>query len=384
MQLPGVPLTRFALSGATIFDGEDFREGTALVIENERIAAMVDERHLPPDIERRPLGGGLLAPGYIDIQVNGGGGHLLNGDPSETCVRGIAAAHRRFGTVGLLPTVITDAPDVMARSVEAVRAARRNGAAGVLGIHVEGPFIDPRRKGAHDERFIRPLADEDISALASADCSRLLLTVAPNIVPAEAIRGLAAAGIIVSLGHADASAEQASEALRAGATVFTHLFNAMSQLEPRAPGMAGAALADPTCFCSLIVDGQHVHDAALKVALAAKGTDRLVLITDAMPSAAGGPDRFQLQGRPVALRSGRLELENGTLAGSNLTMDVAVRNCVHRLGVPLADALRMASFNAAAVLRLDDRLGRLAPGYLASLVHLSEELEVLATWIEGE
>jgi N-acetylglucosamine-6-phosphate deacetylase len=193
-----------------------------------------------------------------------------------------------------------------------------------------------------------------------------------------------AAGIIVSLGHADASAEQASEALEAGATVFTHLFNAMSQLESRAPGMVGAALADPACFCSLIVDGQHVHDAALKVALAAKGTDRLVLITDAMSSAAGGPDRFLLQGRAVALRNGRLELDNGTLAGSNLTMDAAVRNCVRRLGVPLARALRMASLNPAAALRLDDRLGRLAPGYLASLVHLSEELEVLATWIEGE
>ena len=377
-------MTRFALSGATIFDGEDFRDGAALVIEDGRIAEVVDERRLPPDIERRPLGGGLLAPGFIDIQVNGGGGYLLNGDPSESCVRGIAAAHRRFGTVGMLPTVITDAPAVIARSIEAVRAARRNGAAAVLGIHVEGPFIDPRRKGAHDEGYIRSLANEDIAALASADCGRLLLTVAPNTMTTEAIRRLTAAGIIVSLGHADASAEQAAEALGAGATVFTHLFNAMSQLEPRGPGMVGAALADAACFCSLIVDGQHVHDAALKVALAAKGTERLVLITDAMPSAAGGPDRFLLQGRPVTLRNGRLQLDDGTLAGSNLTMDAAVRNCVRRLGVPLAKALRMASLNAAAVLRLDDRLGRLAPGYLASLVHLSEELEVLATWVEGE
>ena len=367
-----------------IFDGEGFRDGAALVIEDGRIAEVLDQRRLPPGVERRLLAGGLLAPGFIDIQVNGGGGHLLNGDPSESCLLGIAAAHRRFGTVGLMPTVITDAPDVMARSIAAVKAARRIGAAAVLGLHVEGPFIDPRRKGAHDERYIRALGNEDIAALASADCGRLLLTVAPNMVRAEAIRGLAAAGIIVSLGHADASAEQAAEALRAGATVFTHLFNAMSQLEPRAPGMVGAALADPASFCSLIVDGQHVHDAALKTALAAKGTERLVLITDAMPTAADGPDRFHLQGRTVALRNERLELDDGTLAGSNLTMDAAVRNCVHRLGVPLAEALRMASLNAAAVLRLDDRLGRVAPGYLASLVHLSEELDVLHTWIEGE
>ena len=377
-------MKRVALLGARIFDGDDFRDGTAVIIEGERIAALVDERRVPSDVERRLLDGGLLAPGFIDVQVNGGGGYLLNEDPSERGVLGLAAAHRRHGTVGLLPTVITDAPDIIARAVDAVRTTRRNGARAVLGIHMEGPFIDPRRKGAHDEHHIRTLGEADISALAAADCGTLLLTVAPNVVAPRDVRRLADAGIVVSLGHSDAKAEQVAEAIGSGATAITHLFNAMSQLESRAPGMVGAALADPTCYCSLIVDGHHVHDAALKVALAAKSADRLILITDAMPTAAGGPDRFHLQGRLVTVRAGRLELENGTLAGSNLTMDAAVRYCVRKLDVSLADALRMASLNPATALRLADRLGRLAPGHLASLVHLSDELEVLATWVEGE
>jgi len=374
----------FALTGARIFDGDKIRDGFAAIVEGSRIADVVDAGRIAAGVERRDLSGGLLAPGFIDVQVNGGGGALLNDNPSVETVERIAESHRKFGTTGLLPTVITDAPEITEQAVAAVRQARAAEVPGVLGIHIEGPFLDPARKGAHEARFIRVMIEADVAKLILADCGTMMLTLAPNRVTPELIGMLAAAGILVSLGHSDATAAEAQAALAAGARSFTHLFNAMSQMTGREPGMVGAALADIQSYCGLIADGHHVHDAAIKVALAAKRHDRIVLVSDAMPAAAGGPDRFLLQGRAVTRWNGRLQLEDGTLAGSNLTMDEAVRYCVQRLDVRLEDGLRMASRNPAAFLKLDRELGRIAPGYLASLVHLSDDLQVLQTWIDGK
>ncbi len=326
--------------------------------------------------------GGLLAPGFIDVQVNGGGGALLNHEPSADVVRRIAASHRRFGTTGLLPTVITDAPEVTGAAIEAVRLARRDTPSSVLGIHIEGPFLDLARKGAHDPGFIRPMTAEDVTLLAQADCGHVMLTVAPNRVPPDMIRALARAGILVSLGHAESSFAEACAALEAGASSFTHLFNAMSQLTGREPGMVGAALTDTLSFIGVIADGFHVHDAALKLAFAAAPSRRFMLVSDAMPPAAGGPDEFALQGRSVRRVAGRLQLADGTLAGSNLTMDEALRHCVARLGVELGTALQMASRNPARFLGRGD-LGVIESGALASLVHLDDNLQVLESWVEG-
>jgi N-acetylglucosamine-6-phosphate deacetylase len=372
-----------ALTGARIFDGEVFHDAHAVVVEGRRIAGVVPVSALAGSMERRELGGGLIAPGFIDVQVNGGGGALLNDDPSPGTVRRIAEAHRRFGTVGLLPTVITDDPGVLAQAIAAVKGARAAHIPGVLGIHIEGPFLDVERKGAHAARFIRAPTDADVEAVAAAQCGTVMLTLAPNRVAPHVIRQLAGRGVRVSLGHSGASFAEARAALDAGACAFTHLYNAMSQLTGREPGMVGAALADREAYVGIVADGHHVHDAALAVAFAARPTDRMMLVTDAMPSAAGGPDRFQLQGRTVRRADGRLQLDDGTLAGSDLTMDAAVRHCVRRLGIDLAHALRMASLAPAGFLGLDHELGRIRPGWLASLVHLSDELEVRATWIEG-
>jgi N-acetylglucosamine-6-phosphate deacetylase len=374
----------FALTGARVFDGDKIHDGLAAIVEGSRIKDVVTAGRIAAGVERRELSGGLLAPGFIDVQVNGGGGALLNDNPSAGAVERIAESHRKFGTTGLLPTVITDAPEITEQAIAAVRQARAAGVPGVLGIHIEGPFLDPARKGAHDARFIRPMTEADAARLVLADCGVVMLTLAPNKVTPELIGKLTAAGILVSLGHSEATAAEAQAALAAGARSFTHLFNAMSQMTGREPGMVGAALADAQSYCGLIADGHHVHDAAIKVALAAKPRDRMILVSDAMPTAAGGPDRFELQGRTVTRRNGRLQLEDGTLAGSNLTMDEAVRYCVQRLDVPLEDGLRMASRNPAAFLKLDRELGRIAPGYLASLVHLSDDLQVLQTWIDGK
>ncbi len=374
----------FALTGARVFDGAEFHDHQAVVIEDRCIVAIGADNAIPDGHEKIKLEGGILAPGFIDVQVNGGGGALLNSGPSLDVVRRIATSHRRHGTTGLLPTVITDVPDIMSSAISAVREARHAGVPGVLGIHVEGPFLDVARKGAHDATLIRTLTETDLQLLRKADCGKLMLTVAPNRVSPDQIRNLRDAGIIVSLGHSDASFDVAQAALAAGATSFTHLFNAMSQLSGREPGMVGAALSDDKSYIGVIADGHHIHDTALKLAMVATSSDRFMLITDAMASAAGGPDTFTLQGRTVMRVLDRLTLEDGTLAGSNLTMDAALRYCVTRLGVDFGVALRMASTNPARFLGLQNQLGLIAPGALASLVHLDDDLNVTQTWIEGQ
>ncbi|WP_426425079.1 N-acetylglucosamine-6-phosphate deacetylase [Bradyrhizobium genosp. A] len=369
------------LSGARIFDGEHFLDDHAVVVEGARIAAIVPYSDRP-DGAVRDLGGGLLAPGYIDVQVNGGGGVLFNEDPTPEGIARIAAAHRNHGTIGLLPTLVTDAPQVTAAAIAATREARRLTPA-ALGIHLEGPFLDPHRKGAHELSYIRELERDDVTTIAKANCGAVMLTLAPNRVGTESIAELARHGVLVSLGHSGASYDEARRAVEAGARAFTHLFNAMSAPTGREPGMVGAALDLDEAFVGLIADGHHVHEANLRIALAAKRRDRFMLITDAMPPAAGGPDHFDLQGRRVTCTDGCLRLDDGTLAGSVLTMDEAVRYAVNVVRLPLADALAMASRVPATFLRHDTELGRIAPGYLASLVHLDDELRVLETWIEG-
>jgi N-acetylglucosamine-6-phosphate deacetylase len=373
----------FALTGCRIFTGENFLDGHAVVIEGERIRAVLPRSDLP-DMELRDLGGGLLAPGFIDVQVNGGGGALLNDNPSIETVRTIAAAHRRFGTVGMLPTVITDAPGIIRQAVDSVAEAMAQKVPGILGIHIEGPFLDAARKGAHVARFIREMEQGDVEEL-SGFASRIpvMLTLAPNRVDPAMVKALSARGVLVSLGHSDASYGEARQALDAGAGAFTHLYNAMSQLSGREPGMVGAALSDAESYAGIIADGHHVHDVALRVAFGAKSPARMMLITDAMPTAAGGPSSFSLQGREVTRNGTRLELSDGTLAGSNLTMDEALRYCVKTLGLDLAQCLRMASLNPATFLRRAHELGRIAPGHVASLVHLGDDLSVKATWIGG-
>lgn len=373
----------FALTGARVFDGERINDGLAVVIEGACIVDVVANENLSMGIKRHNLDGGLLVPGFIDVQVNGGGGALLNDNPTIDTVRRIAESHRKFGTTGLLPTVITDAPDVLSKAIAAVKAARAENVPGILGIHIEGPFLDKERRGAHALRFIREMTEADVTQITAIDCGSVMLTLAPNRVAPTLIKSLAANGVFVSLGHSEASLAEVTNALASGARAFTHIFNAMSQMNGRDPGMVGAALADPHSFCGLIADGYHVHDAAMRVALAAKPKDRMMLITDAMPTAAGGPDSFKLQGRAVQRVNGKLLLADGTLAGSNLTMDEALRYCVERLGAALEDALQMASLNPAAFLGRDRELGRIKPGYLASLVHLDDGLHVLETWIDG-
>jgi N-acetylglucosamine-6-phosphate deacetylase len=298
-------------------------------------------------------------------------------------IRAIGAAHRRFGTTGFLPTLITDTREKMIGAVEAVRAGIEAGLPGLLGIHLEGPFLNPARKGVHDAKFMRPIEDEDIRILTSLGVGRTLVTFAPEMVPMNVIARLTEAGVIVSAGHTRADYATLMQARGYGLRGYTHLFNAMPPLQSREPGPVGAALDDPLAYSGLIVDLHHVAPPVLRVALRARGGERMFLVTDAMPTVGTDSSEFELQGRTIFRRDGRLTAEDGTLAGSDLDMAAAVRNAIAHLGVGLEDALRMASLVPAAFLRLDDELGRIKPGYRASMVLLDEQIRVRHTWIEG-
>lgn len=376
-------MNRLALTGARVFTGDGWLDEHALIMAGTRVEALLPVAELDPAMASLALGGGVLAPGFMDLQANGGGGFLLNDTPDVATMSAIASAHRRFGTTALLPTFITDHPARMALALAAARDAQRAGVMGVLGLHLEGPFLDVARRGAHPEALVRTMNDADMAQLLEADCGTLLLTVSPRAVSMAAMSRLAAAGIVLSLGHSDATSNEADAALGAGVRAFTHLFNAMSPLGHRAPGMVGAALASEDAWCGLICDGIHVADTAVHVALKAKGAGRIFLVSDAMAPAAGGPEAFSLHGRKVVRRNGALRLEDGTLAGCDLTMLQAVRHCVDRLGVPLDDALRMASATPAALIGRDDERGYLRAGYRADLVHLDAALALRHVWVGG-
>lgn len=372
-----------ALVGGRVFDGDRIVEGQAVLIADGRIEALVPEGEIPPNAERVALEGGLLTPGFIDVQVNGGGGIMLNDSPTVDGVRMMAEAHRRFGTTGMLPTLITDTPEKMPAAIEAVRRAMAEGVPGVLGIHLEGPFLNVERKGVHDPRLIRPITEADIATATSLETGKTLVTLAPERAPEGTVRRLSDAGVLVCAGHTVGPYDAIRAAIAEGLRGFTHLFNAMEPMNSREPGVVGAALDDPGTWCGVIVDGHHVHPASLRVALAAKPRGRMMLVTDAMAPVGAAEPSFVLKGETITAIGGRCATEDGTLAGSALDMASAVRNSVAWLGQTVEEALRMASLYPAAFLGLDDRLGRIAPFYHADLVLLDDDLAVRRTWIGG-
>jgi len=374
-----------ALVNGRVLIEDGLRSGLAVLVEDARIAAVVrDDDPRLRDAETHDLRGNALLPGFIDAQVNGGGGVLFNNAPTVEAIRRIGAAHRRFGTTGFLPTLISDDVEVMRAAIAAVRDAIAQGVPGVLGIHLEGPYLAPARKGTHDAgKFRVPDADE-IALATSLDNGVTLITLAPEQVGVDAIAAFVARGAVVAAGHTAGSYAQIRAGLDAGVRGFTHLYNAMSPLESREPGAVGAALEDRDAWCGLIVDGVHVHPASLRVALAAKPRGKAFLVTDAMPPVGADSPDYVLYGETITARDGVVRNTAGALAGSALDMATAVRNCVELLGLPLDEAARMASTYPAEFLGLGDRFGRVAPGYRADLVVLDGALQVAATWIGGE
>ena len=375
---------RAALVNGRILAGEGIVNGQTVLLTDGRIEAITlaaDPRCR--DAASVDLEGQLLLPGFIDVQVNGGGGVLFNDDPSLESICAIGAAHRQFGTTGFLPTLISDDLDTIAQAIAAVQSSLDAHRPGALGIHIEGPFLNWARRGVHDPKHLRRLDNGVISMLRSLRGGRTVLTLAPEMTTSDMISQLAAGGILISAGHSDASYAQTAAAIAHGVRGFTHLFNAMAPLTPREPGIVGAALYDANTWCGIIVDGHHVDPVMLKLALRCKRHDRFMLVTDAMPPVGSPATSFVLQGRTIHVVAGVCRDENGTLAGTGLDMATAVRNTVNLLGLSIDEAARMASEYPAAFLGLEHELGRIAPGYRANLVLLDDELRVRRTWVEG-
>lgn len=371
-------MTRAALCPDLLFDGETLRPGMAVTVENGLVTAVT--KASPGEGQALP---GLLAPGFVDLQVNGGGGRMVAGDCDVAALTTICAAHRRLGTAGLLPTLITDTPDATAAVIAAGLAAARAQVPGFLGLHLEGPHLDPRRHGAHDPALIRPMGAEDLARLCDAARAlpTLVLTVAPEAVRPDQIAALVRAGAVVSLGHSDCSFELAQAALAAGARMVTHLFNAMSPLGHRAPGLPGAALTSDAAL-GLIADGLHVHPAVLALVLAARPAG-VFLVSDAMACAGTDDREFRLAGRRILRQGGRLVLPDGTLAGADLTLARAVQGVV-AAGASRERALAMAGAIPAALIGAGASHGHIAPGRAADFVLLGEDLALRQVCLGGD
>ncbi|MGN6148305.1 MAG: N-acetylglucosamine-6-phosphate deacetylase [Rhizomicrobium sp.] len=372
-----------ALTNGRVLTDRGVVERRTVLVENGRIRAIVDNNSIPAEAEKHDVANGLLLPGFIDTQVNGGGGVLFGDTPTVDALRQIGAAHARFGTTGFLPTLISGDFSLIRAAIAAVEAAIETGVPGILGIHIEGPFLNEARKGIHDSTKFRALDDEAFALLTSVRRGKTMVTLAPEKTTPETIAALAKAGVIVSAGHTDATYAQIHAALGHGLAGFTHLFNAMSPLRAREPGTVGAALDDAESYCGIIVDGKHVDPATLRIALRCKRADRLMLVTDAMPSVGAASKRFALQGRMITVKDGVCVAPDGTLAGSDLDMASAVRNAMAMLGVDLNTAVTMAARNPAAFLELSNEMGALREGLRANLVCVDDAMSVRETWIDG-
>lgn len=366
-----------------VFDGVTVLVNHAVIIEGAHIVDVVPRNALSASLPARALPGeAWLVPGFIDVQVNGGGDVLFNDTPTAAGVNAIAAAHRRYGTTGLLPTLISDTPEKMRAAIAAAQSAAAANPS-VLGIHFEGPFLSPEKPGVHNPAVFRTPEPRDLELLTGWPAGTVLVTLAPERVPAEFITALAQAGVRVSLGHSMATYVETQAALDAGLTGFTHLFNAMRPLASREPGPIAAALEAPAAWFGMIVDGAHVAPEMLRLAL--RGFAHPMLVTDAMPPVGGNKASFALYGQEIAVRDGRCTRADGTLAGAAIDMASCVRNAMHDLHVPLTSALRFASTEPAEFLGLGTMLGRLAPGFRADMVALEpSDVRVLATWVAGE
>jgi N-acetylglucosamine-6-phosphate deacetylase len=378
-------MKRSAFAARRIFDGAVWHEDAALLVRAGSVEAIVPQRDVPAGISVDDCSD-ILAPGFVDLQVNGGGGVMVNDHPTVEGIDTICRAHARFGTTALLATLITDTRAVTAAAVNAGVAAAKNRVQGFAGLHLEGPHLSVARKGAHDPRLIRQMDGTDQAALIAARQAlpTLLTTVAPESVTQKQVGALTGAGVVVSLGHSDCTFATAQAYADVGASMTTHLFNAMSQIGNREPGLAGAAIDSGSLWASIIADGIHVDSATMAIALRGKrGPARMLLVTDAMATIGTDMKSFMLNGREIHRRDGQLTLADGTLAGADLDMISAVRFVHRKLGLDLGEALRMASFYPAEAIGRADRLGRLGPNSAADFVALGDKLDIAGTWIGG-
>lgn len=376
---------RKIIVNGTIFDGLQTLNEHAVIIENDRITDIVSDDLIERFAEDvYDLGGNILCAGFIDIQVNGGGGIMFNDSPSPDTLRQIFTAHRKFGTTGMLPTLITTDFSTMKTAISCVQEAISSNQDGILGIHLEGPFLSKEKKGAHDWKKFCKLDGESIELLTSLSNGVTLLTIAPELTNVSIISELKSKGIVLAAGHSNASYDQTLAAVKEGLEGFTHLYNAMRPIESREPGMVGVALSRSNTWFGIIADGFHVHPATFKISVTSKSGGTPILVTDAMGTVGSESDYFLLDGQKIYARNGKCENAAGSLAGSDLDMNTAVLNTMRFANVSWQDAIKMASLNPAKAIGLDDTYGYIKPGYKANLVELNQRFQVVSTWVNGQ
>ena len=376
-------MTPIAFLNGSFALGEQIVSGQTLLVSCGTIEAIGPDLAIPAHYDRYDLSGDILSPGFVDIQVNGGGGALFNDTPTVETIATIAKAHAKFGTTSLLPTLISDDLNKVAQAIAAVDAAIEAGLPGILGIHLEGPFLNTSRKGVHDASKFKVLDQNAIELLTSLKRGKTLITLAPETAPPGAIAELVRRGAVVFAGHTEASYEQIIAAEAEGLRGFTHIFNAMSQLVSRAPGVVGAALSSPTSFSGLIADGVHVHVANMALVARLLGPERAVLVSDAMPTLGSGQDWFELKGEKIFARGLTCYTPDGVLAGSNLSLHDAIGVMTRQVGIGLTDALQMASHTPARAIGLEGQVGRLAVGARADFVQLDGDANLIHVWQDG-
>lgn len=382
VKILGINMTVIRLHAQRLFDGNNFLDDQVLTISDGKIIS-IDQNIENLDVKID----GLVVPGFIDLQINGGGGALFNDSPSVENLKVIMAAHAKYGTTAIMPTLITDKVEVMEQAADAIAAALAQNVPGIIGIHFEGPHLSVAKKGTHCEEYIRPISDAEWKVLSRLDIGQVIVTLAPETVSTEDIQRMVKLGIKVCLGHTNADYKTTQQAIDAGATGFTHLFNAMSPLQGREPGVVGCALLNDATSCGLIVDGFHVDYASCQLAIKTKPKGKVFLVTDAMPPVGTNQTEFALYDRTVYVDNGKLTSTTGELAGSSLDMASAVKNTHFGLKIPLDEALRMGSLypaqylypSAAELIR-----GELTLGKQADLVVLNDDLTVKETWISGQ
>ena len=374
-----------ALINASVFDGENQLRDHAVLVDGDRVSEVIPLSELPIDsVEKYDLNGCELVPGFIDLQVNGGGGVMFNNAPTMEAIRTIGAGHRQFGTAGFMPTLITTSFDVMEQAISAVNEAIAENVPGVLGIHLEGPFLNPEKKGAHDEGKFCQLDERGLDLISSLKNGKTIVTLAPERTTDQMISELRSRGVVVCAGHSNADYQQTRQALAAGLSGFTHLYNAMTPLLSREPGMVGAALENRDSWFGIIADGYHLHPAAFQVAVAAKQRGGAVLVTDAMSTVGAEEKSFVLDGETIHSVDGRCVNASGSLAGSDLDMMSAVNNAYQFFAcVDWQEALRMASLYPARALGLGNELGLIKPGYRANFTVINQQRQVVETWVDG-
>jgi N-acetylglucosamine-6-phosphate deacetylase len=371
-------MTDIRLHVTKMFDGQEYAADQVLSIR-DGVIVDIDDNITEVDISLQ----GLVVPGFIDLQVNGGGGALFNDSPTLSSIQTMMKAHSQFGTTAMLPTLITDNIEVMSEAADAIAMAITEQVPGILGVHFEGPHLSVAKKGAHTAQYIRPISEQEWEILSRKDLGQILVTLAPETVTCEEIERLVSLGIKVSLGHSNADYHTAQMAINAGADGFTHLYNAMSPIQGRAPGVTGCALLNDQASCGLIVDGHHVDYASCQLALKTKPSGSIFLVSDSMPPVGTNDTEFSLVGKKVSLADGKLTSSTGELAGSVLDMATAVANAHRKLGLSLDEAIRMASQYPANYINQGNKRGHLSIGYKADFVVLGNDLTVDSTWIAG-